>query len=200
MIVPVAGQVATLRSLARQRGLTATRISGNLDTLSRLDAPALLHVLVPNAGPRLVALIGLDKDEVSVVPAIEGRSTLSRAELALIWGGAATLLWKDFHALSSRKKTSEKVEGVRLLQGLLKEVGCYTGAINGFLNQKTGAAVAEFQRREQITVDGQATGPTLLLLYRRAGGFFPPGLRRAGSGNKGASQLGGRSAKAGRIG
>ena len=200
VIVPVAGQAASLRSLARQRGLTATRISGDLDTLSRLDAPALLHVVVPNAGPRLVALIGLDKDEVSVVPAIEGRSTLSRAELALIWSGTATLLWKDFHALSSRKKTSEKVEGVRLLQGLLKEVGCYTGAINGNLSLKTEAAVSEFQRREQITVDGQATGPTLLLLYRCAGGFFPPGLRRAGSGNKGASQPGGRSAKAGRIG
>jgi general secretion pathway protein A len=191
VVSPVAGEGATLRSLARQRGMTATRISGGLDALVRLDAPALLHVALPNAGARLVALISLDREGVSVVPAIEGRSRLSRAELALIWSGDATLLWKDFYALTSRKKTQEKVQGERLLQGLLKEVGCYFGTINGNLSHKTAAAVSEFQRREGLPVDGRATGPTLLLLYRRAGGFFPPGLSRERSSDKGASHPGG---------
>ena len=199
-VLPVAGQEASLRTLAHQRGLTATRISGDLDTLARLDAPALLHIVVPDVGARLVALVGLDRDGVSVVPAVGGRSKLSRAELGLIWSGAATLFWKDFHSISSRKRPSEKAEGVRLLQRLLKEVGCYQGAINGNPGAKTEAAVSEFQRREQLAVDGQASGQTLLLLYRRAGGFFPPGLVREGSGNKGAWQPDGRGVKAGRIG
>ena len=199
-VAPLPGQLATLRSLARQRGLTATRISGDLDTLARLDTPALLHVVIPDVGIRLVALLGLDRDQVRVAPAIEGRSSLSHAELALIWSGAATVLWKDFHAISSRRRVADKGEGVRLLQGLLKEVGCYSGTINGSLNPKTEAAISEFQRREQLAVDGQATGQTLLLLYRRAGGFFPPGLHRQGDGGKGAWQPSGRGAKAGRIG
>lgn len=199
-VVPVPGQTASLRTLARQRGLAVTKMSADLDELARLDAPALLHVVVPAVGIRLVALVGLDKDGIKVVPAIDGRSKLSRAELAMIWSGSATVLWKDFHSLSSRKKPSEKEEGVKILQGLLKQVGCYEGAINAGQTTKTEEAVAEFQRREKMAIDGQAAGETLLLLYRRAGGFFPPGLRLEGRGNQGARQPVGPGAKAGRIG
>jgi general secretion pathway protein A len=192
-IVPVQGQApgqaATLRGLARQRGLLATRITGNLDALARLDAPALLHVAVAGAGTRLIALTAIGKDGVSVAPALGGRSRLSREELAQIWSGGATVLWKDFHSLSSRVRPVEQVEGVKLLQGLLKQVGCYSGPLNGRLSRNTRAAVVDFQRREQLAVDGQATGQTLLLLYRRAGGFFPPGISREGEGSKSRGDL-----------
>jgi general secretion pathway protein A len=178
-VAPVSGQAASLRTLARQRGFNATKTAANLDQLARLDAPALLQVALPGAGTRLVALTGIDPEGVSVVPAVAGRSRLTRGELAQIWSGGATLFWKDFHSLSSRVKPAEKAEGVRLLQGLLREVGCYKGPLNAKLRKETQAAVAEFQRREQVAVDGQAAGQTLLLLYRRAGGYFPPGISRA---------------------
>ena len=196
----VPGQPASLRALARQRGLSLTRISGNLDALVRLDAPALLQIAVPGAGNRLVALTGISGDQVFVAPALAGHAKLSRGELALLWSGGATLLWKDFHALSSRRKPAEKAEGVRLLQGLLKSVGCYKGALNGSFTPRTAAAIGEFQRREQLPADGQATGPTLLLLYRRAGGFFPPGLARSGSGDSGARGPAETTDQAGRFG
>lgn len=196
-VVQVPGQVATMRSLARQRGLTATKINGHLDALVALDAPALLHVSVPGSGTRLIALTGIGKEGVSVVPAIGGRSKLTREELALIWSGGATLLWKDFHAISSRAKSAEKAEGVRHLQALLKQVGCYQGPLNGSLGKMTKAAIAEFQRRERITVDELAAGQTLLLLYRRAGGFFPPGLTREVAGNASSEENAG-SDEAGR--
>jgi general secretion pathway protein A len=178
--------VATLPTLARQRGMTATRVTGNLDALARLDAPALLQVTIPGAGSRLVALIGLGKDEVRVVPALAGRSTLTRAELALIWSSGATLFWKDFHGIAARTKMADKTAAVKLLQGLLKGAGCYQGPLNGSLGAKTVESVAEFQRREQLVVDGKPRGLTLLLLYRRAGGFFPPALSREGGGSAGA--------------
>ena len=186
---------ASLPALARQRGMTATRINGDLDALARLDAPALLHVTVPGAGSRLLALTGLGKDEVRVVPALAGRSTLTRAELALVWTGGATLLWKDFHGIASRSKPSEKAAGVRLLQGLLKGAGCYQGPLNGSLGPKTVEAIAEFQGRERLAVDGKARGLTLLLLYRRAGGFFPPALTSEGAGHPGAGEHAGRDGK-----
>ncbi|HEY5513347.1 MAG TPA: AAA family ATPase [Geomonas sp.] len=195
---PAPGQTASLRTLARQRGMTATRIDGNLDTLARLDAPALLHFTVPGAGNRLVALTGLGPAGVSVVPSIAGRSTLTREELALIWTGGATLLWKDFHGIASRVKPAQKAEGARLLQGLLKGAGCYQGPLDGSLGAKTVEAIAEFQRREQLGVDGKATGLTLLLLYRRAGGFFPPALTRDGIA-KGVGQHAENSGEAGRL-
>jgi len=198
-VLPVPGQAASLRTLARQRGLTATSISGNLEVLKRLDAPALLQIAVPGTGNRLIALTGMDKDGITVEPAIAGRSKLTTAELALFWSGGATLLWKDFHALTSRMEPAEKAEGVRLLQGLLKQVGCYSGPQDGRLGSMTKAAVAEFQRREQVPVDGQATGQTLLLLYRRAGGFFPPGLVHDDAVSKGAAGQAGRTGHAGRL-
>ncbi|BCG48147.1 Peptidoglycan-binding domain 1 protein [Citrifermentans bremense] len=171
------GQPATLRGLARQRGMTATKVSGNLDALARLDAPALLHVAVPGGGERLVALLSIDRDSVGVAPAIAGKNRLTRAELAQIWSGGATVLWKDFHGISSRGKAADKAAGVKLLQELLKQVGCYDGAVNGVFSVQTQGGVAEFQRREQLTADGKLGGQTLMMLYRRAGGFFPPGLQ-----------------------
>jgi general secretion pathway protein A len=194
-VQPVPGQPASLRILARQRGLTATKIEGGLDLLARFDAPALLHLALPGAGSRMVALTAIGKDGVSVVPAVAGRSQLTREELALIWSGGATLLWKDFHAISSRVKQTEKAEGVRRLQGLLKQAGCYSGPVSGSMGSMTKGAIAEFQRREQLPVDGQASGQTLLLLYRRAGGFFPPGLSGVAAGNRSAGNLAGESDK-----
>jgi general secretion pathway protein A len=181
--------VATLPMLARQRGMTATRISGDLDALARLDAPALLQVTLPGAGSRLVALIGLGKDGVRVVPALAGRSTLTRAELAQIWSGGATLFWKDFHGIAARVKPADRAASMKLLQGLLKGAGCYQGPLNGSLGAKTAESVAEFQRKEQLTVDGKARGLTLLLLYRRAGGFFPPSLGRESAGSAVQSRI-----------
>jgi general secretion pathway protein A len=188
---------ASLASIARQRGMTATRVNGDLDAIARLDAPALLHVALPGVGNRLLALTGIGKEGVRVAPALAGRSTLSRKELALVWTGGATILWKDFNGITARVKPAERAAGVRLLQGLLKGAGCYQGPLNGSSGPKTTEAISEFQRREQLAVDGKARGLTLLLLYRRAGGFFPPALSREGAGNAGAADYFGLDEKAG---
>jgi general secretion pathway protein A len=174
-LAPVPGRVEDLPSLARLRGFTATKVQGNLDALARLDSPALLHLNLPGVGSRVVALTGLGKESVTIAPAIEGRSELSRADLAMIWNGGATVLWKDFHSLAARSKAPDR-ERVKLLQGLLREVGCYQGPLNGKPGPKTQAALSEFQRREQVVANGEVTAETLLHLYRRAGGYFPPTL------------------------
>ncbi|MBU5615434.1 AAA family ATPase [Geomonas azotofigens] len=177
-VEPVPGQPANLRTLVRQRGLIAARFTANLDLLGRLDAPALLHIALPGGTERLVALVGVDKNDVEVVPQVSGRSKLSRAELAQVWTGGTTILWKDFHGIASRTKGAEKAAATKSLQGLLKQVGCYDGPVDGKLNEATKGALAEFQRREQLTADGKVGAQTLMLLYRRAGGYFPPGLAR----------------------
>jgi general secretion pathway protein A len=180
------GQGATLQALARQRGMTATPVDGDLAVLARLGAPALLQVTLPGGGTRLVALTGIAKERVWVTPALAGRSSLTRAELAQVWTGGATLLWKDFHGIEERVTPPERAARVKLLQGLLQGIGCFQGAQTGVAGRKTTAAIAEFQRREGLAVDGKAKGLTLLMLYRRAGGFFPPALTREADGSPGA--------------
>ncbi|MCM0082397.1 AAA family ATPase [Geomonas sp. Red32] len=174
-VKPTTGQAVTLASLLRGSGLTATRITANLESLERLDAPALLHVAVPG-GERVVALVGVDRDGLQLVPAVGGKARLSAGELGTLWKGSATVLWKDFHGLAGRPKAAEKADKVKRLQGLLKEAGSYAGPVDGKDGALTTAAVREFQAKEGMTVDGKLTPETLMRLYRQAGGFFPPGI------------------------
>ncbi|GFO54447.1 ATPase AAA [Geomonas sp. Red276] len=174
-VKPASGQAVTLAALLRGSGLTATRITGNLVSLERLDAPALLQVAVPG-GERVVALVGVDGGGLQLVPPLAGKARLSSGELGAIWKGSATVLWKDFHGLAGRPKAAEKADKVKRLQGLLKEAGSYAGPVDGKDGALTTAAVREFQAREGMTVDGKLTPETLMRLYRQAGGFFPPGI------------------------
>jgi general secretion pathway protein A len=174
--VPTAA--ADLNALARQRGFTATELAGTLDTLARLDAPALLQVELPNGERRYLALTGLDRDQGRVAPAVAGRESLTRQELAALWSGRATLLWKNVHTIPSRLRVGGKGRGVKPFQELLRSAGVFSGTVNGIFDVPTERALRAFQQAEGLKVDGRPGDLTLLLLYRRAGGFFPPGLSR----------------------
>jgi general secretion pathway protein A len=170
-----------LVALARLRGMQAIRIAGGLDALARLDAPALVLVTLPKGGTRMVALTAIDKDHVHIAPAPAGHVTMTKSELAPVVGSGATVFWKDFLGLSVLAKAADAT-AVKQLQGLLKGAGCYEGALVGSFGPRTIRAVSEFQRREGLPVDGKAQGVTLMLLYRRAGGFFPPTLQHQAAG------------------
>lgn len=180
------GRPVTLKTLVRQRDLVATRLDGGLEELIRLDAPALLHVSLEGGEQRVVALLKLSNDSVRVVPDLGGKKTLSRAELAQVWTRGATVLWKDFHGLDGSAKPADKAAAVKALQGMLKQAGCFNGTATGLLGKATREALETFQRREGLAVDGKPGAQTLMFLYRRAGGFFPPGL--AGEGVDGAQE------------
>ena len=62
-------------------------------------------------------------------------------------------------------KTGSKGDLVKALQTKLKELGYYTGEIDGDFGSSTAAAVKEFQRRNGLHVDGVAGENTLKLLY-----------------------------------
>ena len=173
-----------IRSLARQRGLMATEVTGTLDSLARLDTPALLQIPLPGGGSRFLALVGIDRNGVAVAPAVNGRSSLTRPELAAVWTGSATLLWKNFHDISPRLRTGSRAKGVKQLQELLKGAGYYDGPVGGIFDPMTDRAIRFFQQAEGLTADGKPGEQTLLLLYRRAGGFFPPGLSQRTGQNK----------------
>lgn len=175
-----AGKPVDLRALARERGFVLTEVTGKLDVLARFDLPALLWIELPRGGGRLVALTGLDKGRVAVTPAVAGRSLLSEAELGSIWSGKALVLWKNFHDISTRLKPGSGDGNVDKLQGLLKATGFFAGDVYGSFDSRTVDAIRAFQRSEGITADGRLGEKTLLLLYRRGGGFFPPGLSHAG--------------------
>lgn len=74
---------------------------------------------------------------------------------------------KDVTVLS---KTGSTGEEVRRIQKKLKELGYYTGAVDGIFGAKTQSAVKAFQKNCGITVDGIAGPTTLLYLGLSSGG------------------------------
>ena len=62
-------------------------------------------------------------------------------------------------------RTGSKGDLVKALQTKLKELGYYTGQIDGEYGSSTAAAVKEFQRRNGLTVDGVAGEKTLSKIY-----------------------------------
>ncbi|MBR5110467.1 MAG: peptidoglycan-binding protein [Clostridia bacterium] len=62
-------------------------------------------------------------------------------------------------------KTGSRGDLVKALQTKLKELGYYTGAIDGDYGSSTASAVKEFQRRNGLTADGVAGEKTLTKLY-----------------------------------
>lgn len=190
-----ASAAADLRAIARERGLTVTVLSTDLDDLLRLDTPALLHITLPGGGKRIVALTAGRKGQFIIEPAIAGRTALSRNELAALWSGRASIVWKNFHGIPPRMKPGSSGDGVGQLQGLLKGAGYYKGAISARYDTATMEAIRAFQKAERLNIDGRAGEKTLLMLYRRAGGFFPAGLAQKGNtGETGDKNLSGTEA------
>lgn len=62
-------------------------------------------------------------------------------------------------------KSGSKGDLVKALQTKLKELGYYTGTVDGDFGSSTAAAVKEFQRRNSLDADGVAGEKTLNLLY-----------------------------------
>jgi general secretion pathway protein A len=67
---------------------------------------------------------------------------------------------------------------MKQLQELLKGAGYLPGSASGVFDRPTEEGLRAFQRAEGLAPNGKAGERTLLHLYRRAGGFFPPGIAR----------------------
>ena len=75
-------------------------------------------------------------------------------------------------------------DGVRELQTRLKELGYYTGAINGIYDSATTTAVMAFQTSRNLTADGEAGTATLNALYDYNAVVTYTTLRQGNSGTK----------------
>ncbi len=68
---------------------------------------------------------------------------------------------------------AEDVNGVKILQELLKTAGHFAGTPNGIFDSATESGVRNFQEAEGLIVDGKPGGKTLMRLYQLTGGTFP---------------------------
>jgi general secretion pathway protein A len=162
---------------ALDRDLSLYRFSGNLGALLRFDYPATLELTLPDVpGKRFVSLVGMHGEQLWIDPPIAGRGSFSFSEVEKYWSGQAFFLWKDSLKLLKNALAGSTEEGVKQLQGLLKEAGAYDKPLTGVYNADTRSAVMQFQSSAGIEQDGIVGGQTLMLLYRSIDRFQVPTL------------------------
>jgi len=165
-----------LGRLAERRQLRLLRIGGAFNDLFLLDSPALLEVsLAGNAGKRFLAITGIAGDQVSITPALAGRGTIPRDELATLWSGQGYIPWRNFLEIPDIATPETAGAQVTRLQRLLATAGVYQGKPTGVFDQVTISAVEQLQKRRGVPVDGRVGEHTLLLLYQ-TGTFNVPRL------------------------
>ena len=176
-VVQYQGKLAPdLDRLAERRQLRILRVSGSFNDLLLLDSPALLEVRLPgNAGKRYIAITGIAGSQVSVTPALAGKKTVSRDELATLWSGQGYIPWRNYEEIRDIATPETTGAQVTRLQRLLATAGVYQGRPTGVFDQGTISAVEQLQKRRGVPVDGKIGEHTLLLLYQ-TGTFNVPRL------------------------
>jgi len=149
------------------------KYTGNLGSLLRMNCPAVMELNIPLATDnRYVALIGLEDDHLIIAPAILGKTSLTVAELEILWTGRSYIPWKNARNIPYFKITGTVGAPVKRLQDMLKEAGTYKGPPTAVFNNSTKEAVKKFQAREGIFPDGIVGNQTLFLLYRELNDRF----------------------------
>ena len=152
---------------ARERKLRYHRFSGNLGALLRVDYPAVLELALPAIpGKRYISIVGVENGQLLVSPLIMERNSLSFGEIEKHWSGRSFLLWNDPLNLLTRMPLGARGDHIKRLQGLLKEVGAFSGPLTGVYDSSTLSAIKEFQSSRGIEPDGIVGDQTLMLLYR----------------------------------
>ncbi len=167
-----------LQQAARARGLEMTPYQGDLETLLRLDTPALVKIYLPGVvGRRYLALIQGDGQRFRVVPAIGDRGWLRLEELQGLWSGHAYQLWKNHLWLPFVSEPNSEGPEIGALQTFLQRSRRYSGEITERFDAETIAAVTRFQVERGIAQDGRVGPRTLMLLYQDSDRFAFPRLR-----------------------
>jgi hypothetical protein len=130
-------------------------------------------------GKRFISLVGMENEQLLVVPSLANRRSLSFREIEKHWSGQGFVLWRDsLNLLMNGPPILPEAEGVHVkqLQGLLKELKIYSKPLTGVYDGETLSAVKAFQSSRGIEEDGIVGSKTLMLLYRSIDRFKVPKL------------------------
>jgi general secretion pathway protein A len=155
------------RLAARQNGLSVNRVEGGLETVKKLDLPAVLEMYRPGGlSPRYLALLRMeDRKMVLRGDGEDGAIETDRDELTSNWSGVAYVPWKNFLDYGGIIPLNAPRDSIITLKMLMKDIGFTEIEISPFYDEKTREAVKLVQERHGIRVDGIVGPLTKIVLY-----------------------------------
>jgi len=170
-----------LNGIAARRGLEILPVSGTWERLRSLDLPAILELVLGEARERRwVSLVG-EEEGMALLVVGDQKRALALEELDPFWLGDAFVVWRDYETLPQLVAPGSSGPQVSRLQALLREAGVQRPLSPGYYDEATEQAVAEFQRRMGLAVDGIVGPLTKIFLYQKGSSYLPPKLREGGT-------------------
>ncbi|MCE4557334.1 ExeA family protein [Roseateles cellulosilyticus] len=164
---------------AAQRGLQCYRSgAGSLSLIRLIDRPVVLTLLRPGQPPALVALVGLDGPQATLL--VDGRPRrVAVAELATVWRGEFTTFWRMPPGYATRAENMAPLrawlaEQLAAVPGLAPAGRAASAARPGAWAELTRQLQA-FQASQGLQPDGRI-GPVTLMQLNRATGVAEPRL------------------------
>jgi len=173
---------AFFKVAARQNGLLVQRIEGDLDSLLRLNLPAVLEFYLQGGGtPRYLALVKMNgEDAVLLGGTVEEGIQVDRDQLTSYWSRVAYVAWKDFLDLPATLSSRNSGDSVLTLKMFMHDLGYEDIGITPSYDEKIVKGIKQVQRKHGIPVDGVVGPLTKIALYNEKTAFKIPRLAEQG--------------------
>ncbi len=164
------------RLAAKQNGLMTIRTETDLNTLCRINLPAILE-LYPEGGltPRYLAVTRVDEKRLTVM--LDDTPVMVAAvELTPYWKGGAIVPWKNFYNYVGLVPINAPRDTILTLKMHLKEIGNPDVPLNPFYDDATREVITRIQGKHGIVEDGIVGPLTYIVLYNATASLSIPHL------------------------
>jgi general secretion pathway protein A len=169
---------AFFKVAARQSGLLMQRVEGDLDSLLKLNLPAVMEFFLQGGGtPRYLTLAKTsEEDAILLGGGMEQGIQVDRDQLTSYWSRVAYVSWKDFLNLPHTLSAQNSGDSVLTLKMFMHELGYKEVDVTPAYDDKTARVIKQFQRKHGILVDGVVGPLTKMALYNEKASLNIPRL------------------------
>jgi general secretion pathway protein A len=155
-----------------------------LDSISRLNLPAILELRLPAGGKNryFLTLVQIGGNHLLFHMDNGEKIETTIEDVAGLWSGLAYVPWINFIDYEGTIPISGAGADVLLLKELLEKIG-YDRLVQGTVyDAETKKAVMEIQKKHGIPVDGLVGPLTKIAIYNELPGLDIPHIRNNGAG------------------
>ena len=167
--------------LKKKSGLSYFKIDTDLQQLELLNYPAvLLFQPQKSQNPSFLLLAEVQNDQLTFMSKAK-KFQITREVVEEMWTGKAYIFWKNFENFEREIRKGHQGFDVIWLSKKLKELGFYDSKATKVFDSKLKNAVVQFQKENQLRIDGVVGKETKIILYNKLGIYKTPQLVKVNS-------------------